>query len=907
MVDIARLQIEVDSTQVLNAQNRLDSFVATSRKLGRNLSTWLTLPIMGMGVMALRTAGSYEESMNRVGAISQATGRELENLSTLARELGSTTRFSASEAADGMSFLAMAGFEVNEIMGAMPTTLRLAAAAKLDLARSADIVSNVMSGFRMDAEELEHAVDVLAAAFTRSNTDLEQLGNAMKMVGPVAAAFGIQFEEVTTAVGFLSDAGLQASMAGTGLRRVITTLVNESDKLGISVYNANGQIRTLAELLGDVEKQGFSSAEIMQIFGDRGGPAMQVLLGRSSDALREMSDELEHMGGTAQRIAEQQMEGLNGALLEMRSAFEELQIAISASGILDIATDLTRRITELLRSASELDPAILKLITVFAGFLAFLGPTILGLSLAASGMRNVIGMAQTLTRAMAALNAMMLLNPFALKAAAIGLVVGGLALAIQRINRTSIETREMERAARDLNETLATTNMRIQDITSSMQDMSVQQQRATVAMALKQVTEEIRQMEDQLAGEIEKIERLFPQASAEGLTRQIEAQLGAQMRQLEASEKTRRELHEQHTAYSLLLNTQKEIADIQRTEQMRLGRTPDFIRERLDNLIEEERQLKISLGIIQDQNDALEDTVEHVKNLAIPMRPQIAQALEEEMSRVQVILDDGSRKFLDAVKHWNNIYESELDLRVPGINPEEFFPPGSIGYVQEAIDQLEKEITATTDAKARKRMQIRRDEYQEMLDEMRGATDQMNRAAQDLGMTFASAFEDAIVGGQAFSQILQGLYQDILRLTTRMLVTEPFAQWFTQLVGSAGRPNLFGGFDTGGAQATQVADALITNSGQVIRFDSEDQLLAMQDFRPLMDKAGSGDGHMEVNVQVINNTPAEVEITEQRRGNGQVNLVAVIKQANRELFESGQMDKTMRNSFGVQRKPVRRG
>src|SRR5690554_4096455 len=124
-------------------------------EMGKTLTTRVTAPLVGFGALALRTAGNFESSMNRVAAISQATGQELEQLENVARQLGATTQFSASQAADAMSFLAMAGFEVNEVTQAMPSVLNLAAAAQLDMASAADIASNIMSGFNMTANELE--------------------------------------------------------------------------------------------------------------------------------------------------------------------------------------------------------------------------------------------------------------------------------------------------------------------------------------------------------------------------------------------------------------------------------------------------------------------------------------------------------------------------------------------------------------------------------------------------------------------------------------------------------------------------------------------------------------------------------------------------------------------------------
>jgi len=379
---------------------------------GSTLTKRLTLPLVGFGALALRTAGNFEASMNRVAAISGATGSQLQQMTELARELGATTQFSASQAADAMSFLSMAGFDVNQTMTAMPAVLNLAAAAQLDMAQSADIASNIMAGFNMDASELSGAVDVLAKSFTSSNTDLSQLGEAMKMVGPVASGFGVQFEETAAAVGFLSDAGMQASMAGTGLRRILTTLSREADKLGVEVYDSSGRMRSLADIMTDLERTGLSSARAMEIFGDRGGPAMQVLLSRGSDALREMTGELQDAGGTAERIAKQQMEGLNGALKELQSAFEELQLAIADAGLIDFGTDAVRVLARITQAMGDLHPMVTRMGVVMGGFLAIVGPGIylMGGFVRALGALTVATGAQT--TAQIALNRAMKANVF---------------------------------------------------------------------------------------------------------------------------------------------------------------------------------------------------------------------------------------------------------------------------------------------------------------------------------------------------------------------------------------------------------------------------------------------------------------------------------------------------------------
>ena len=209
--------------------------------MGAAMSAALAIPI--------KTAADFEQAMARVKAVSGATDEEFAKLTNTARELGRTTKFSASEAADGMNFLAMAGFKSTEIIAAMPSVLELAAAANLDLASAADITSNNLTGYGMKVEDLAKVNDVLVGTFTSANTDLTQLGIAMKYVGPVASSAGISFTEVAAAIGLLGNAGIQGSMAGTSLRKTISSLIKPSSagakelqKLGVSVVDSKGKL-----------------------------------------------------------------------------------------------------------------------------------------------------------------------------------------------------------------------------------------------------------------------------------------------------------------------------------------------------------------------------------------------------------------------------------------------------------------------------------------------------------------------------------------------------------------------------------------------------------------------------------------------------------------------------------------
>ncbi|KKL79336.1 hypothetical protein LCGC14_2015830, partial [marine sediment metagenome] len=304
--------------------------------------TALGASIALIGIKALKVGADFDSGMRKVIAVSGAAGDEIKGLRDIAKELGSTTQFSATQAADAMGFLAQAGFEANEIMGAIPSTLQLAAAAQLDLGSAADITSNILAGFGLKVEELGRANDVLVKTFTSANTDLVQLGQAMKFVGPVAKAAGVSFEETAAAVGLLGNAGLQASLAGTSLRGSIVRMLNPAKnaqkamaRLGLSAKDADGNFVGFKGIVEQLEKSTIKQTDsvefaalAMEIFGQRAGPGMLALVSQGSKALKELTTELENSGGTAARIAKVQMEGLKGAFLEFKSALEGVTIAI---------------------------------------------------------------------------------------------------------------------------------------------------------------------------------------------------------------------------------------------------------------------------------------------------------------------------------------------------------------------------------------------------------------------------------------------------------------------------------------------------------------------------------------------------------------------------------------------------
>lgn len=370
----------------------------TMTMTGDVLTNKISKPILGVGISALKTAADFETSMNRVSALTGATTKQFNSLEKQAKDLGATTQFSASEAADAMGFLAMAGFKADEILGAMPDTLNLAAAAQMDLARTADIVSNILTGYGLEVEQLAHANDVLVKAMTSANVDLSMLGESMKYVGPIATAMGLQFEEVTAAIGMMGNAGIQGSMAGTAIRGALSRLSKPTDavaelmkKLGMNVMGANGQIKPLVEIVRQLETSGATAADMLEIFGDRAGPGMAALVSQGSKELQRFTKDLEGSAGTADKIAKVQMSGLNGSIKALKSAIEGLAISVAQSGLLQSITGIVKKVTEFAQSLNTANPQVFKIITSVALLLAGLGPLLIILGTVASGIGVVAG------------------------------------------------------------------------------------------------------------------------------------------------------------------------------------------------------------------------------------------------------------------------------------------------------------------------------------------------------------------------------------------------------------------------------------------------------------------------------------------------------------------------------------
>lgn len=326
---------------------------------------------IGLGV-AVQTVAAFGASMSRVQAITGELERDLSGklnptfaaLSETVRRLGATTVFTASQAADAFGLLAQAGFDAGEAITATSAVLDLAVVGAIDLASSANFVANAIRGFGLAAGDAGRVADVFAATITRSNTDVTQLGEALKFVAPIARSMGISIEEAAAAVGVLSDAGLKGTLAGTGLRRVLIGLASQTPKAtatlkdaGVNIENLQNAIQGgggLNEALKEFEGRQLSAAEAVDVFGLRGGPAFLVLqrmakeTGSLTEALKLAEDE-------ALRFAEIARDNLAGDLKLLRSVIEDS--ILGTGGLNKAFREITQTIAGVVQVfAGTLDP-----------------------------------------------------------------------------------------------------------------------------------------------------------------------------------------------------------------------------------------------------------------------------------------------------------------------------------------------------------------------------------------------------------------------------------------------------------------------------------------------------------------------------------------------------------------------
>lgn len=370
----------------------LGSIGAAAETAGRALTLGVTAPLMTAAGTAIQTGMQFDASMSNVYGLMSSLNlsqAQMDALRDTAREMGATTKFSASEAADAMGYMALAGWDDAQVIAGIPGVLNLAAAANMDLAKASDIVTDTMTPFGLAAERAGEAADVFAYAQANSNTTVEGLGEAMKYAAPTADAFGMSLQDTAAAMGVLANAGIKGSQGGTTLNAMLRDMKKNADngriaigKTKVALTNADGSYRSYAAIIRDIDKATSSmtasqrDAALGAIFGDESLKGILATLKQGPDALDDMTAGLYACGGAAADMAATMGDNLKGDLAILESGAQEMAIALS-DWLMPAARGVVQGVTDLIGKFNALDDGTKNTIFRIGAMAAAAGPLLL--------------------------------------------------------------------------------------------------------------------------------------------------------------------------------------------------------------------------------------------------------------------------------------------------------------------------------------------------------------------------------------------------------------------------------------------------------------------------------------------------------------------------------------------------
>ena len=325
----------------LSSVNKMDAFADKTFSFMAKGAAAASAGITGALAASTAAGASFESQMSTVQAISQASETEMARLKALAKQMGIETKFSATEAGQGLEYMAMAGWEVDSMLAGLPGIMNLAAASGEDLGQVSDIVTDAMTAFNLEASRSAEFADVLAQASARSNTDVATMGQTFKYVAPVAGALGFSIQDTATAIGLMANAGIKGEQAGTSLRAMFTRIVKPTaeveaamSRIGLTVSNSDGSMRSLDEILRDLRTgfAGLSESErastAASLAGQEAMSGMLALINASGEDYEKLSDSIYHAKGAAEEMAGVRMDNLKGDITLLKSSAEGAGIAI---------------------------------------------------------------------------------------------------------------------------------------------------------------------------------------------------------------------------------------------------------------------------------------------------------------------------------------------------------------------------------------------------------------------------------------------------------------------------------------------------------------------------------------------------------------------------------------------------
>lgn len=416
--ELRRLQQEAATTNT--ALSKIDVAGQKMETVGNSIAgagkkmMGVTTVIGGVGVAAVKTAADFDSAMSQVAAVSGATGKDFDALRNKAREMGAKTKFSATEAAEAMNYMAMAGWKTEDMLDGIEGVMNLAAASGEDLATTSDIVTDALTAFGLSAKDSGHFADILAAASSNANTNVSMMGETFKYCAPIAGALGLSAEDTAEAIGLMANAGIKSSQAGTALRTIMNNLAGDVKISGkaigdvtIATTNADGSMRDLSDILADcrsafgnlTESEKAQAAE--SLVGKNAMSGFLALMNAGQGDIDKLSSAIDNCDGSAEKMAMTMQDNLAGQLTILKSQLQELAISFG-----DILMPAIRSIVSKLQGFVDklngMDEGTKRTIVTIALLVASIGPllVIIGTAISKIGvaMQGFVKLANSISK-----------------------------------------------------------------------------------------------------------------------------------------------------------------------------------------------------------------------------------------------------------------------------------------------------------------------------------------------------------------------------------------------------------------------------------------------------------------------------------------------------------------------------
>ena len=360
----------------------------TISNIGNTITKYISAPLQNFAKSAFSEIAEFDDAMNRAAILTKAQGDQLTALTEKAKEMGRTTKFTATQAAEAYQYMGLAGWDSQQAIDGLEGIMNLAAASGEDLASVTDIVTDALTAMGLKASDSAHFADVLTAATLNSNTTIGMLGEAFKYAAPTAGAMHYSIEDLTLALGLMANAGIKGAQAGTSLRTAIQRMTVapgqvavEMEKLGLSVYNADRSAKPLSQLLEELrgkfrglDDQTKLTAESI-ILGARAMTGIGAIIETSEEDYNRFKKVLEDAEGTARRVADKMLESFTGRLTLLQSAISGFKMQF-AQDVLPFLSSVVNKMIDFVNSVSKLDSGTRKAVLAFVAFGAAIGPLV---------------------------------------------------------------------------------------------------------------------------------------------------------------------------------------------------------------------------------------------------------------------------------------------------------------------------------------------------------------------------------------------------------------------------------------------------------------------------------------------------------------------------------------------------